>query len=786
MSDKIKNFMGAEEWKSLGRMGRGAGSAAASGQQGLVDQMDAVNRPGVYDNDQYDGIGSPMGDRPFQSYAWFGRADQTLGNPHGTSSMDDHTSGLSQFYHFLDILSQPGHRRLNLFNAAARAGNILVKDARDLGHPDANHTVVANSPQQARVIFAAIEAAVEQAPVDTRESQRPVKVASHHEESAERTIERNRDLKTSRDGRQVLPEGDADVDWAKFEKTFREVAKIKPMRSHTVKGQDGVEVEFRGVISIFSANRLEEEAARRAADIPADFIVAPAKNLWGEINSAKSQARIENLSASRIVRDTQVRENQAKFQARIEKLYDDKSKNHAAAEQVIDASDIAVFCLSNNYKSADWQAAGYAASQGKLGKVYDHESKEMNLIEARRMVLADFVSKQEFARSQSLKAFNIPINSPYGRLGLNLIRDEKNGKMSNKDIDNLAASGLSISEVADLATTEEGRKELTGNLRVSPKAVRLLHDEKTLANAASKLQDIRISMSKHNVAIIGPEDMPDSWPNKPPYLFVQGDASLLKDGTPLVGVIGDQIVNPSKNASSHALIASRSTPMIAALEAQDVRLVTVEDQLPFEGNAQNGNIKILASGHAVFKDAWHVSQRAADLNNGVLTISTLPPEGETFYNSKLKEKELSPSSETDHTVGAAARLLGKVSDEMVVTNFDRDDRRSPTREAIKTFTSQEKRPVAIDYTDTKNIEQVSGNNALATSRGEEAFRNAGFGDAFAQETGPAFNGSRPVILTGPKIAEAAVKLANKANGRDFNPVVEEKPKAKSRNEAQIF
>jgi hypothetical protein len=762
MSDKIKNFMGAEEWKSLGRMGRTAGSAAASGQQGLVDQMGAVNRPGVYDNDQYDGIGSPMGDRPFQSYAWFGRADQTLGNPHGTSSMDDHTSGLSQFHHFLDILSQPGHRRLNLFNAAARARNCLVKDARALGHPDVNHTVVANSPLQARVIFAAMEAAVEQAPVDTLESQRPVKVVSHHEESAERTIERNRDLETSRDGKQVLLKADADIDWAKFKKTFLKVAEMKPLRSHPVKGQDGVEVEFKGVISIFSGKGREKEAAGRAAQISADFIVAPAKNIWAEINSSKCQPRIE-------------------------KRYEDKSQARKAAEQVVDASDTAVFFLSDNYKSADWQVAGYAASQGKLGKVYDYENKEMNLQSARKMVLDVFVSKQEYARSQALEAFKIPINSPYGRLGLDLIRDEKDGKMSNKDIDNLAASRLSIDEVADLATTEEGRNDLTRNHRVSPQAVRSLRDEKKLANAASKLQDIRISMSKHNVAIIGPEDMPDSWPDKPPYLFVQGDASLLKDGTPLVGVIGDQIVNPSENASSHALIASRAGTMIAKLaQSPDVHLVTVEGQLPIESNAQSGDIKILGSGHGVFKNVDHATQRAADLNNGVLTISALPPEGETFYNPKLKEKEIAPSSETDHTVGAAARLLGQVSSEMVATNFDRSNPSSPTREAIKTFAAQERRPVSIDYTDTKNIEQVSGNNALATGRGEKAFQNAGFGDAFAQKTGPTFKGSRPVITTGPRISEAAVKLVKKANGRDFDPVVKEKTKTKSRNVAEIF
>ena len=791
MADKIPAYAGRADLKKMGRMapppnrddrmakigdwrdakgyaGEVNYQAAKSGDLGQYEKSEAVNRPGVYADESFITY-----DQPYFSHMWVGRPDQLLGNPHINQSMDEHTAGLSTMSHIKDVISQPGAVRTDLFKALLRADRALAKEALEIGDKATETAMFAQHNSTARVFHAARLAARAQFGIPSKEElfgpkfkttkrvwDKKSKRYVEQEMTAQEVIKANAS-KAAAGPKKNFPQSDADIDWKKFGKDFVEFAKQPTARAHK-RTIGKTEQNFKGMYGVLAAPNQKQKALEMIEKVPAGCIVAPAKAIHSAVG-----------------RNTK---------ARVEKTFRDNAQNKNANREMIDKVDTVIVLLDDSPKGRTWQDAGYAATQGKLGKAFDSSGKELDLQSARKMLLDAYVSDAERRRASVIESFDADMSSPEGRFALSLIKSEKEGSFLDEDIDKLAKSGMNIKDVVELAETEAGRDFLSADpktsaegLGMTDKGIRLLRDDTAITDASNGLTDIRDQMARSGTTLIGPDDMPDNWANKPSFAFFKGDVSELKQSTATVGIIGDEVSDREESESARNIIGSRSAPLVAGLSNQDVTRVMVEGQLPFKEEAQSGDIVWLPSGHSIVTDTDHRREREAMNERGVMTLSLLPPEGNTHYNSRTRTRELVPAVANDITRAKAAKVMGGNVQDLVVTNIDPDARRSAAREAVAAYAKEDRRPICVEYGDLKKLPHAGGNIALTTKRGEAAFVAAGMGEAQAAKLSEMFKGAKPAISTGMKFDQAAATIADKANGRDFKKVVIEQ-KAKVRSE----
>lgn len=796
MSDKTKMYMSGKQWKSLGPMeqeptddgstigehflsakgkaGAAEYEASKAGKRGQFDKSAAVNRPGANENSD-----TGFSYRPFEPHTFVGQANQTLGNPYYTSSMDDFTAGLSQFEYFNDVISQPGAARVRLAKALVINDHAKGLDAQRLGQKPDNNWMISHdeSESNVHVIKAAQIALRNQFPIPTLAEAAGEKISEYTDGgfygdgrkkmkqlSPEELVRQNKNISEG-PVKSTFPKKDADVDWAKFAKDFAAEVSLARSRTHTIPRADGSKAQYKAAYAVIAAKGQEKLATDAIAKVPAGSIVMPSKNIFAQVAGQRNNALVR-------------------------KNFDDTAQIKKANETVIAKSDMVIVYGTDKPGDRVNQDAGLAAKAGKLAKYYEN-GVEVPIKEARKQLITARIDDDERAMNTVINGMNMDAASPQGRIALKALHNEENGFLSDDEIKPIMASGMNLRDISDICESEEGRLHLEQEKGFSAKSIRLLSDKKVLTDANSCLVDRVKQCSKARVHIITAEDMPDHWKNKPLVAYFQGDLSDLKNMKPTVAIASDYIPGNERTSTDATIIASRSAVLFSELAGKDVTRSYLEDSMPFKSTPQKGDLVWLNSGHSIVTSPEQRAEREQMRKDGVNVISLNPPLGSTRYNSRLKGRELIPATGNDHTSSVTARAMAGASSSLLVLNMDQDAKTSIAREAVTAHMRQtaigekDDRPVFVEYSDLKQIKFAGGNIAMTKLRGVRAFEAAGLGEARTGDFAKIFDGAKPGISAGQNPKVAADAIAKRAAGKEF-AVVRPVEKKKSRSDQEIY
>jgi hypothetical protein len=686
-------------------------------------ELGPLNRSAPNENEIYDGTTRETPNTPYWAHLNVGGVNKILGNPNHNYQADAFSSEHNQVFHFMNTLSQGGKDGLKLIREAAKAGNTVTEDANRIGGSDNAWTSVGPDAGSASAIRDLVSTALEFYP--------PSKGVLS----------------------QQLPKQPEDVDFEKFATRFAEMATPKRFRArHLDNGKiefgrapDGKSQSFGGLVGVFADKGLEGKAVDWMGTQSPKLAFAPGKDahLWKAIIDSKTTTH------------------------RREKMYDGKSNQSASADQVIDSSDAVTVFWDGDERSAGSRAIAAAARAGKLAKVCDASGKEMPLFETANECMMAHMSKKEFARSKTLDAFSVPASDPVGRLGLSLIRNEKEGRLSDKDINRLAMTGETINHFADMAESQQGKEALRDEFRLTSNAIKLLGNEGVMADARSSFLRINKHLSENNVEVVGPEDYPKdllSSGQMPPYLFIQGPKEVFRNADNIVGVIGEG----ASEGVEQRMTASRTAPAISGLASTKATIARVEGSTSVKVPVNAPQVLIIDSGHA-YGDETKLKDREDVLDAGGVVISLLPPEEKSsFYDRISKGRVGIESTANDITNRQAASLMGAMSGTVLVTEMNTDSK-SATHAAVLSGLEAGRRPTVVNYSDAMGSQAVSGNRALTMGRGSKALELAGYGAKVIEGLGKDMEGSRVSIDTGPDIRRAIPKLVELMASGGLNP-----------------
>jgi hypothetical protein len=688
-------------------------------------ELGPLNRSAPNENEIYDGTTREAPNTPYWAHLNVGGVNKVLGNPNHNYQADAFSSEHNQVFHFMNTLSQGGKEGLKLIREAAKEGDRVTADANRIGGNDNAWTAVGPDAGSAHAIRELVSTALEFYP--------PAKGVLS----------------------QQLPKKPEDVDFDDFAARFAERATPKRFRArHLDNGKmefgrsaDGKSQSFGGLVGVFADKGLEGKAVDWMGTQSPKLAFAPGKDahLWKAIIESKSTTH------------------------RREKMYDGKSNQSGAADQVIEKADAITVFWDGDERSAGSRVIAAAARAGKLAKVCDAHGEEMPLFETANEAMMAHMSKKEFARSKTLDAFSVPASDPVGRLGLSLIRSEKEGRLSDKDINRLAMSGETINYFADMAETENGKEALRDEFRLTSNSIKLLGNEGVMANARSSFLRINKHLSENNVEVVGPEDFPKGLlasGQMPAYMFVQGPKEVLRNAENIVGVIGEG----ATEGVEQRMTASRTAPAISGLASTKATIARVEGQTSVEVPVNGPQILLIDSGHAHASRENSLKDRANVLDAGGVVVSLLPPEEtSSFYDRTSKERVGIESTGNEITTRHAASLMGAMSETVLVTEMDASKTNSATHAAVLSGLTSGRRPTVVNYNDAEGFQAVSGNRALTMARGSKALERAGYGANVIEGLGKELEGSRISIDTGSDIRKAMPKLVDLMAAGGLNP-----------------
>jgi hypothetical protein len=707
-----------------------------------------VNQRVQKDDEIYDGTTRPAMTEPLWARIKAGGKNQLLGNPDHDYNADAFSAGHGQYFHLMNTLDKGGRDALKLIREAGKRGDEVVQSAERIGGDTNAWTMVAPDAETARVLRAFVSTALEFYPpakgvLSQKLPKTPADLdlpafAAAFEAKATPTRWRTRTLegpglkvKGQENSPVITPSGEK-LDAAKAAQRLAENNQRRNIKSSATAPRD-----FTGVIAIFADNGLGEAAQAWTGRLPRNLIVAP---MGGEIS--KDLAKIQ--------RRTQMMANKANV--------DTHKKPVQMSAQVISNVDAVAVFWDGDYRSKGAQIIAEAARAGKISKILDGNGKEMPLFENARICMDGNMSKQEAARSKTIDAFNLSASEPLARFGIDMIRSEKLGTVSDKDIDRLAGIDETINEIAELAKTETGREYLNKEHRVSGQALNLLADDKVMASARdSYIRSVK-HMADNDVTLVGPEDYPVTLlasGQKPPYMFLQGPVEVFRDASNITGIVGDGVINADDPASR--LAGSRIAPVTSALSTSANIVARVEGATSMDVPVNGPQILILNGGHAHAGLPAHIQDRDAVLESGGVVVSEYPPEElSSFYQVATRSRVGISSRGNENTTMRAASLLGAMSDAVVVTDLDRSRTASPAHSAVEAglnVPNAPRRPVVVNANDLDTVAGFAGNRALLMQRGATALVKAGFGARETEKHAEAFDGSKVAIDLGrdPKL-----------------------------------
>ena len=608
----LPDAMSQADWKALGEMGRVRGAAENTFDNAWVD-----------DQGEYDGSDEPKRevDRDYAPHMFLDTTT-AMGNPNRKRDMPDYDAGHSMWQHYERVLSRGDDSTINLLQAAARAGNRMSKEA-------ALH----------RVGGARVEdSSYREALLDTRAARTGEQAADMAEEAASSAAARARNV--SGGGDWTLIAGSTDeakiarrvIDYAltlmpadgalssqkliyspselppKSEmlavlnevrpSLYRDMTDAQRIGDAATAGKAQNARQTRKAVAIIASAGAENAALGQLRGVDRSIAVIPgaSKTLWKAMIDAK---------------DNHWRVTVPFVKPDAEGKYP-KNAGLIHNENVINAADRVIVAWNGRDDDDALTAAAYAARVGKLEAIVDDRGNLLNRAEASDHAMTANPSRAEVARARSAGVFDIPADSPEARFALTLVRPFRSAGLSSSAIDAVANAaskvegGMTLREMSEMARDPQGAQELLRTHKIAIGTIRILADDKSMANAREAYKRIKEQCDDKGVYMVGRQDMPAQLakdPNAPQVLFVKGgNPDELRSMTNVVAMMGD--ANPLPH------MARRGAELAVAMDRPGVTLLQVEDQGLPRFTPENASLLLLASGHEQFGPRAHIEWNA--------------------------------------------------------------------------------------------------------------------------------------------------------------------------------
>lgn len=752
-----------------GAAGERALQKALQGQTGQVDKAEAFNRRGSQDGDLPD-----FDKRAYYPTIQIGmKKASVFHNPWIDRKTSDFSATKSTSARHRSSLLRADGQSLRLVKEAMGYVYEGARKSYDNGYEAHQRTVLSFTTGEARAHDALIKAVAKFYGVPTREELRGDAINDRQnmgvgkngkirtrEATAEELIKNN---STERKIKRRIP-SDISADDAKKIVTLmdQELKMGNGMRSKKIKMADGSTAETKGSIGLIVSKGMEATALKALeANHSSGF----------EANVPKA---LDKVLAN------------ANPKCHISKPYKPNAQAKTYYKAIIDSSDVISAYWDGATDTPEYKSMQYAASQGKLGKVFDAKGRPVNDMEGlRKQLLSTYQSAEQARVSAAINTFDLSCDDGLGRVALSTIvspdpnRSNVKQRLTTEDINALGQTGMSVRDIVGIATSDRP-EELTEKYGLSANAVRIMRDETAIAKAAENFPDIKQQFKDPRIQIYTPEQMPEKFRDEFAFLIVNDPHDKLKDQKTFVADVGDDIPDTEDGRRAKAVIDKRTAGADEAIRNSDkITRMFLEDSDVNNGSYKSGDIAFLSSGHSVHKNGEHRANREQMAAAGVITISPFLPEGQLYYDGEEKDIKRNFTTENAFTTGIAAKMMGKVCDEAFVRNLDSEAKYSPARRVVEQLMERGGRPAITDTTDFDSLQFAGGNTAMLKHRVPEGLEKAGFGEAAVQKLKEEFEGALPAMNLGPNSGAGMANLIAKATGSDeYAPIVAEQKKQK--------
>lgn len=756
-----------------------------------------------------------------------------LNVPSINGGMDERTATQAATQYYEGILQAGGQRALNLIRGAASEGNKAVIKARELGQKDDFH-VVAGHNGAAQAAASLVAAALEQYPATREDAQSSVySEDTNHEESARATLAKAKNKDFDRKGFQKLPTDADKVDFKKILESFRQnapklsTARIHPesvskeIRKGVVRDQDPDSLTFKKAIGFTDEMKAKIDPAFHETVLAHEnstarygSLKAPVSAFAGmslrpvsqsraifcdpkEVYAAKTALQNAGKDEEIIIGSKANELGTVKTQARVSKVHFEKASTMALEKmgfdgtsarylkngmQMIDHADTVDMFMDKEPNKLNGYLLGYAASQGKIGTV-TKGNKTLTLAEAQAEGAANYMSMAAATRRSLSQGFDVDLSDPAAAVGMTLLRDEKDGVITPKDIRAIqSVPDMTLLDVVEAVQTDEGAAQFQAESRVSAQAIRLLRNEQAVANAGRNLSHVLETITRNGHGLVGRDGMPESlrnMENGPNFAIISGDVSKFVNADKTVGVFGEYLRNDS---DKDAELASRIAPTLNEIDKTGITRVMMDKATPFPIEPKDGDIVVLNGGLGVFaNDTDRESQDERDMAGAVTVSFDQVPSIEVYKAGPRGKKGEIVEIEnhgTDASAPRAARYASAMSSRLVVTNGNDLSERNPTKAAITQQLLEGKRVVAVDPGATNASKLTS---ALVNNKGRKALEAAGYGASTVEDPRlKPVEGGYVAMRSGSDPAKTAAHI--KSLVTTGQPIAQQKSKTKTRED----
>jgi hypothetical protein len=716
----IQPTMSWDDWNALGPMGR---------VRGKDDE--------VYDGGPVDS--GPEAVRAMQSKIAVGGSNKKylLHNTHHISTMDGFTAGKSMRDSLHRLLLDPHQANLEI-KRAAKGYDEASQMARRLGDGPDKFTVISVSKEAADTGRDFIETAVEFFPISKGVKPQDLSRNLSEEDIAAFT--------SAYDAKNSLPQYRARV--------------LDEKGKPELLGEDNAgKKTYKGVIGIVCTPATRAAAVEWASKQGADMIVAP-------------------FPDSALLKMIAEKSRHTKDHPRYAMAWGARQTPHNQLASFLKTCDEVVTVTNDpfNENSPINEVIAEAERHGKNAKVMNARGFELDARKVGMMAMTQCPSFKERQRAEALQSFEIPIGSPESRYAISKVRFDKGMMITPQDINKLAPSEMTLTEIIDIAATPAGQEALRDQYRIAPAAIRALADDQMMAKATTAFEKGMEELSANDTRLVGIEHMSDEGIRSgETYCFARGNVDVLRDAKASVLFAGEAIHGddqPSKTARN--IVASQNAPLLAEAVKQDLTIISVAGETSVAPPVTANQIVVLPGGHAHSYGADEDKRISAVIAAGGVVVSNYPPETKSsYYDAATKLDQYVSSAPSEETRPKAMTFAVNLAEQTVIQSFNRKEQNSVIQHTAEKAlqkaianTASDTRPIVVDFSKYKDLSCVSGNNALLKGSAAKAMKAANLKTSVVESLAPKFEGAPAVISAGPDPVLAAKNLASIRNGRD--------------------
>lgn len=220
-------------------------------------------------------------------------------------------------------------------------------------------------------------------------------------------------------------------------------------------------------------------------------------------------------------------------------------------KEMFDGSEKVIVALADGTAFDDFTARILAegARRGKLGAIVDKDGNVLPRAEIEAEAIRRVPSWLDELRNRNAGVYDLDPSSREGRLALALMHRTPDGdpqagaKLTAEDQEKLIKTGMKLSEIVALASTDEGARALAKDTGISKPSVRLLGDNASMNDSRESFAAVQRSMKTQGTTAVFKSEFPKVLrdnPSAPDLLFLRGDAEAFKAIGATIGFVGEK------------------------------------------------------------------------------------------------------------------------------------------------------------------------------------------------------------------------------------------------------